>query len=318
MVYHDRSRKAELQRILDEAGYQIRTNWAKPGQKPMYGDGLMYDFVILSDGTIVRTRRRRQQLWHVNNTVGNGGSWSNHWMLGPRQDLTPAQRLSSFALADAQRADGNIPRDHVVAHCEWPLSTGEARISPTYKVQRGQSACPGSLLHAHVAAYRALPDIRLMIATQGMPVYEVPRVEPTRIALEGTAYLSAGEAYEIDQTYPNSMAHLHSGLGFVELEELAMSTTDQVTRAAGEAVQALSTLVVAAATPVLADQVALVRADLFNEMRLHFGIVDQQAAILNKQRQTIATLSARLDQTQLALANMQIDLGIERTLGRVS
>jgi hypothetical protein len=220
VIYRDRSRTAELARILDEAGFQIGKNWAKKGQPPIYGDGLMYDFVILSDGTIVRTRRRRQKLWHVNNSTGNGSSWSNHWMLGPGQDLTPAQRASSFALADAQRADSGILRDHVVAHCEWPLTKGDARPSPTYKVQRGQSVCPGPLLHAHVAAYRALSDIRTMTTIEAMPVYEVPYVEPARIALKGTAFLPAGEPVEIDQTYSNGMAHLHSGLGFVELEKL--------------------------------------------------------------------------------------------------
>lgn len=155
VVYFDRSRAAELRRILDEARYQIGKNWAKPGQPPIYGDGLMYDFVILTDGTIVRTRKRRQRLWHVNNLTGNDGSWSNHWMLGPGQDLSPEQRRSSFALADAQRADSGIPRDHVVAHCEWPLTRGAARPSAVYKRQFGQSACPGPLLHQHVAAYRA-------------------------------------------------------------------------------------------------------------------------------------------------------------------
>ncbi len=162
VIYHDRSRAAELARVLSEARYQIGKNWGKPGRPPVYGDGLMYDFVILSDGQIVRTRKRRQQLWHVNNRTGNGQSWSLHWMLGPGQDLTPEQRRSSYALADALRADGGIPRDHVVAHCEWPLSSAgraapAARPAPVYTRQFGQSTCPGPLLFPYVAAYRVLP-----------------------------------------------------------------------------------------------------------------------------------------------------------------
>ena len=158
VVSADRSRAAELHRILAEARYQIQKNWAKSGQAPIYGDGLMYDFAILSDGTIVRTRKRRQQLWHCHNTIGNSGSYSLHWMLGPGQDLTPEQRAASFALADALRAESGIPRDHVVAHCEWPLDDGPPHVASTYRRQPGQSACPGATLFAHVAAYRALPD----------------------------------------------------------------------------------------------------------------------------------------------------------------
>jgi N-acetylmuramoyl-L-alanine amidase-like protein len=159
VIYRDRSKAAELQRILDEAGYQIRKNWAKRGRPPIYGDGLMYDFVVLSeDGTIVRTRKRRQDLWHCNNATGNTSSWSIHWMLGPGQDLTAPQRESTFLLIDALRNDGAIQRNHVVAHCEWPLSDGLPVRLSTYQVRPGQSLCPGPVLFQHVAAYRAGMD----------------------------------------------------------------------------------------------------------------------------------------------------------------
>jgi hypothetical protein len=222
VFYADRSRDAELRRILSEATYQIGKNWAKRGKPPIYGDGLMYDFVVLSDGLIVRTRRRRQRLWHCNNTIGNNGSWSVHAMLGPNQNLTDPQRVSTFALFDALRADSTIPRQNVVSHCEWPLTKGLPVRSERYRLLAGQSACPGPLLHAQVVAYRSLPDRPARyLARVPLTVYEVPRVDPTRIALGGTAILPAGQPVTIDVTYPESgMAHLVGGLGFVVLADL--------------------------------------------------------------------------------------------------
>lgn len=227
VVYLDRSRAAELARVLDEARYQIQKNWAKPGQPPVYGDGLMYDFVILTDGTIVRTRRRRQQLWHVNNLTGNSGSWSNHWMLGPGQDLSPAQRRSSFALADAQRLDSGIPRHHVVAHCEWPLTRGAARPAPMYRRQFGQSACPGALLHQHVAAYRAEQDtpaapLRFQVTVDDANVRQGPA---TTFPIAGVMH--RGDSLIADKLLDGQpiggdprWAHRMDGLGFVHMSLL--------------------------------------------------------------------------------------------------
>lgn len=159
VIYTDRSRAAELRRILDEARYQIGKNWGQPGQPPVYGDGLMYDFVVLSDGTIARTRRDRRQLWHCRNRAGNAHSWSVHVMLGRGQDVTPEQRRSIFLLFDALCADSHIPRARVVAHCEWPVLTGQAVAGPAYHVQPGQSECPCPILWASVVApYRAGPS----------------------------------------------------------------------------------------------------------------------------------------------------------------
>ena len=222
VIYADRSEAAERRRVLDEARFQIRKNWAKPGRPPIYGDGLMYDFVVLSGGLIVRARRRRQRLWHCNNTIGNNGSWSVHVMLGPNQNLTDPQRVSTFALFDALRADGNIPRQGVVSHCEWPVDKGLPVRSERYRLLAGQSACPGPLLHAQVVAYRSLPDRPARyLARVPLTVYEVPRVDPTKIALGGTAILPAGQPVTIDATYPESgMAHLVGGLGFVVLADL--------------------------------------------------------------------------------------------------
>jgi hypothetical protein len=158
VVYADRSRAAELQRILNEAIYQLQKNWAKPGRRPIYGDRFMYDLVVLSDGGIVRTGDRRQ-FWHCANALGNRASWSVHAMLGSGQDLAAPQRASLFALFDALRSDGGIPRRNVVAHCEWPMTGARPVRSTSYRLLAGQSECPGATLFPHIAAYRALSDV---------------------------------------------------------------------------------------------------------------------------------------------------------------
>jgi hypothetical protein len=155
VVYADRSRSAELARVIDEAKYQLGKNWAKPGAKPIYGDRYMYDLGVLSDGQIVRYNRERIQLWHAGNEAANERSWSIHWMLGPGQALTAPQRASTVALLDALRADGTIDRQDVYGHNEWPRTKGTPIRMATYRLLPGQSECPGQLLHQFVVEYRA-------------------------------------------------------------------------------------------------------------------------------------------------------------------
>jgi hypothetical protein len=229
VIYTDRSRAAELARIISEARFQIEKNWeTRPGRPPIYGDGLMYDFVVLSDGTIVRTRKRGVRLWHCNNTIGNNGSWSIHWMLGPGQDLTPAQRASSFALADALCADGDIPRHNVVAHCEWPLEKGEPVRTDHYHLLPGQSTCPGATLFPHVVAYRASQDGPAALALRfhvTVPTANVRQGPGTTYPIAGTMHrgdeliadkVLDGQAVGDDRRW----AHRADGLGFVHLSVL--------------------------------------------------------------------------------------------------
>lgn len=148
--YVDRSRQAELQRILAEARYQLNTNYGAAGKAPAYPDGYLYDFVILSDGTAVRTRADRRQLWHCGNATGNALSWSIHVMLGVGQDMTGLQRSRLWRLLDTL----GVP---LVGHCEWPRGDGPPVISSTYKVLPGQSECPGPVLHKRIVEYRSRP-----------------------------------------------------------------------------------------------------------------------------------------------------------------
>lgn len=220
VVNANRARAAEVKRLLDEAFYQIHHDYSSNGSGA-YPDGYLYDFAVLSDGAICRTRPDRRQLWHAGNQTANQASWSVHAMLGPGQNLTEPQRGSLFALFDALRAESSIPRQNVIAHCEWPRKSGQPQRSAYYRLLPGQSACPGATLFPHVVAYRSLPDLpQQWRAKELLTVYEVPSVDPTRIALHGTAVLPAGALVRIDATYPNGMGHLVGGLGFVELNKL--------------------------------------------------------------------------------------------------
>jgi hypothetical protein len=148
--YPKTTHAGELQRILDEAKYQLNKNYAQAGKPPAYPDGLLYDVVILSDGTRVKTRARPVQLWHCGNQLGNTQSWAVHLMLGPKQDATEAQWQATIGVF----ADLGIPRANVVGHNEWPRTTGAPRISPIYTLLPGQSECPGRFLHQRLAQWR--------------------------------------------------------------------------------------------------------------------------------------------------------------------
>lgn len=220
VVAGDRSHAAELARLLGEVAYQVNHDYSSDGSGA-YPDGYLYDFAVLSDGTIVRTRPDWRQLWHAGNATANRSSWSVHVLLGPGQNLESPQRASLFALFDNLRAESSIPRQNVIAHCEWPRKDGLPVRSDYYRLLPGQSACPGATLFPHVAAYRSIPDLpQLWRAKEALPVYEIPAVDPKRIALHGSAVLPAGSQVRIDATYPNGMVHLLGGLGFAEASKL--------------------------------------------------------------------------------------------------
>ena len=146
----------EVQRILDEARYQLNHNYGKPNA-PAYPDGLLYDVTVLSDATRVKTRARRQQLWHCGNLIGNSASWAVHLMLGPDQDATAQQWAATLTVIEEICAIYSIPRSAVVGHNEWPRTNGIPQPSPIYRLLAGQSECPGRVLHARLAAWRTAP-----------------------------------------------------------------------------------------------------------------------------------------------------------------
>ncbi len=154
--YPQTNHDGELKRILSEATYQLGHNYGT-ASAPAYPDGLLYDVVILSDGTRVLTRAKRQQLWHCGNSTGNIRSWAVHLMLGPSQDATQAQWLGAINVIEQLCSLYSIPHANVVGHNEWPRRDGAPLPSATYKLLPEQSECPGLLLHQRLADWRALP-----------------------------------------------------------------------------------------------------------------------------------------------------------------
>lgn len=157
VVYGDETDEQEMNRVLMEARWHLKKNWGKRGN-PIYGDGLMYDYVVFKSGLIVQTRREQQKLWHCRNVTGNSESWSVHVMTGPGEPLTKEQKHALFTLIDELRERTQIPRDHVVGHCEWPAYKGLPVVTKKYGVLPGQSECPGSKVMAAVFAYRKLEE----------------------------------------------------------------------------------------------------------------------------------------------------------------
>lgn len=157
VVYPNRSREAELATLVAEARHHLMKNWGD-AKRPVFGDGMMYDVAVLSDGSRVRTRRDARQLWHCGNLEGNATSYSVHVALGPGQDLTDPQRDSLYLLFDELRAARQLPRSAVLGHNEWPRTKGSPAPSETYRLLKRQSECPGAVLHRHLVAYRALSD----------------------------------------------------------------------------------------------------------------------------------------------------------------
>jgi hypothetical protein len=185
VVYADRSHAAELNRILNEARYQLHHDYSGNGSGS-YPDGLLYDCVILSDGTCVRTRARPQQLWHCGNATGNAQSYSLHLMLGPGQDATPAQWQRVLRVIDEVRAAHAFPARHIVGHCEWPRRAGAPQPSAIYRVLPDQSECPGRVLHARLAQARAAAS------TPPVPFYSADSAIlglPRATLAQATAYI---------------------------------------------------------------------------------------------------------------------------------
>lgn len=145
---YNRSRTSELALIVAEARDHLQRNWGKAGAPPVYADCYMYDFVVLSDGTLIRANAQPRHYWHTGNSMANATSWSVHVLLQPGEDLTISQHETLVALFDALA----LP---VYGHCEWPRGEGNAQPSTSFRRLFGQSICPGPLLHQHLVAYRA-------------------------------------------------------------------------------------------------------------------------------------------------------------------
>jgi hypothetical protein len=126
----------------------------------------------------------------------------------PADVWTPAMFATSVAimkwLAPIKGVAWWVPGQNLICHSD---------ISP---VDRPNCAGPNCNLQALALAANA----RRMVAITDAPIYEVPAVNPTRVALNGAALLRQGTECIIDMGYANGMVHLADGLGFVEGNKL--------------------------------------------------------------------------------------------------
>lgn len=230
VVYNFTSIEQEKRTILNEATFHINKNWSN-NSKPAYGDGLMYDFVVLSNGEIVQTRRNRQQLWHCANFYGNECSWSTHVMLGLNQSMTIKQRDSLYDLFNLLREKSNIPRENVIGHCEWPVAKNKlVRYIPAlnnqqYTVEKNQSICPGPVLIRNIIEYRdtdspVIWDLQVVGMADYAPIYTNRDFNSDFAQLDGKpATLAPGTIVQIKGTQ-DGWAHMSSELGFIPMSFL--------------------------------------------------------------------------------------------------
>lgn len=157
--YNLRSKADELNTLVAEAKFHINKVWGYLSNgTPLYGDSLMYDFVVLRDGTILTTRFVCKQLYHCGNSLGNALSWSLHVMTGDKQTLTQTQRNALFTLTSKLRKLSSIPVVNVIGHRHWPRSSGNPplfSLQDPDKTQPGQGPCPGDFVTQDLAIYSA-------------------------------------------------------------------------------------------------------------------------------------------------------------------
>lgn len=125
-----------IDQLRADAEWQMRPGWG--GTK----DGaphLMYHIAIDALGTIyVTTANIQEILWHCAHQEGNGRGIALHYPLGGKQEPTTAQLAAGIRVSDAIRARYKLDMRRVFGHLEWKHAT----------------ACPGTSLMRHLAAYR--------------------------------------------------------------------------------------------------------------------------------------------------------------------
>ncbi len=120
---------------------------------------LMYTLVVDALGTIYLTADILEILWHCAHQDGNGCGLALHFPLGGKQEPTAAQLAAAIRVSDAIRARYKIDIRRVMGHLEWKHAT----------------ACPGTSLMRHLAAYRdgRVPTIIPTPVPAGMRRFQV-------------------------------------------------------------------------------------------------------------------------------------------------
>ena len=121
-----------------EAAYHVGKDWARAGEAPVYGDGLMYHVAIGADGATYLCRDLESVLWHCGAWPQNALALAVHLPLGGDQRATPAQLRALGDVCDDWRAATGTPLGEVWGHQELAATS-----------------CPGTLMADFVYPYRA-------------------------------------------------------------------------------------------------------------------------------------------------------------------
>jgi hypothetical protein len=124
--------------LRSEAEYHVGKNWARAGEPPVLGDGLMYHVAIGADGAVYQCRDLECVLWHCGAWPQNALALAVHVPIGGEQRATPAQLASLARVCDEWRAATGTPLREIWGHQE---------LSPT--------SCPGTLMTDFIYPYRA-------------------------------------------------------------------------------------------------------------------------------------------------------------------
>lgn len=131
-------RRSETLAVLQsEASYHVGKDWARAGDPPVRGDGLMYHVAIGDDGMAYLCRDLEAVLWHCGAWPQNALALSVHVPIGGSQRATAAQLATLRRVVDEWRQATGTPLSEVWGHQE---------LQPT--------SCPGTLMAGFVHPYR--------------------------------------------------------------------------------------------------------------------------------------------------------------------
>lgn len=130
---------AGLSSYQADAVYHVGKNWARNGETPVFGSGIMYHIGIDGQGAVYLMRDLDRVLWHCGAWPQNANTLAIQLPLGGAQRATAAQLAALDRVCDDWLAfTGADPQREVWGHQE---------LSPT--------DCPGTLMADFVRPYRA-------------------------------------------------------------------------------------------------------------------------------------------------------------------
>lgn len=201
------------------AKYHLAKNWGKP-KAPVYGNGVMYHWAVLTNGERLRLWPEEDERWHCANVAGNKTSIAIAFALGGAQDATPEQWQSACDLADEKLKEYGINgRERVYGHREWKKYDEHGKEIPN-------SLCPGPNIMRRLKLWRgglAVDALHqyVVLPSIGAKVRQGPGTS-FPVALDGKAVFPCGHEFTVDSIVQGeavagstAWAHCLDGLGFV-------------------------------------------------------------------------------------------------------